>query len=185
VSALSIGSERHPMHAAEERPVSPRGRPGLSRRRFIAAACALLAPLGAAAVTATSPLPTRFDPARDPQQDLDTALRMARATHRRVLAEVGGEWCTWCHIMDRFFAANPDLRKLRDANFVMLKVNYSKENGNQAFLARWPKAAGYPHFYVLDAGGRLLQSQDTSALEAAKDYDPIAFRTFLLEWSPR
>jgi hypothetical protein len=31
----------------------------------------------------------------------------------------------------------------------------------------------------------LLHSQDTSALEATKSYDPAAFRAFLLEWSPR
>jgi hypothetical protein len=86
--------------------------------------------------------------------------------------------------MERFFAASPDLKKLRDSNFIWLKVNFSKENANQAFLARWPKVAGYPHLFVLDADGRVLKSQDTSVLEAGKDYDAIAFRAFLLEWAP-
>jgi len=157
----------------------------LSRRSVLAALCALIASPRAAALSESSPLPTRFDPARDPARDLDTALQMARVTRRRVLVDVGGEWCTWCHIMDHFFVANPDLAKIRDASFIMLKVNFSKENQNQAFLARWPKVAGYPHLFVLDADGRLLHSQNTSALEAAKDYDPAAFRAFLLEWSRR
>jgi len=157
----------------------------LSRRRVLAALCALVASPRAAAFTESSPLPTRFDPARDPARDLDTALQMARRTGRRVLVDVGGEWCTWCHIMDHFFAANPDLAKMRDANFIVLRINFSKENENKAFLARWPKVAGYPHLFVLDASGRLLHSQETSVLEAAKDYDPAAFRAFLLEWSPR
>ena len=160
------------------RPIRP------ARRRVVVALCALLASQRAPA-TESAPLPTRFDPARDPARDLDTALQMARATRRRVLAEVGGEWCTWCHIMDRFFAENPDLAKLRDANFIVLRINFSKENQTQAFLARWPKVDGYPHFYVLDANGRLLQSQDTSALEATKGYNPAAFRAFLLKWAPR
>jgi len=155
------------------------------RRRVLMALGALAISPRVAALTERSPLPTRFDPARDPARDLDTALQMARTTRRRVLAEVGGEWCTWCHIMDHFFAANPDLAKMRDANFIVLRINFSKENQNQAFLARWPKVAGYPHFFVLDANGRLLHSQDTSALEATKNYDPAAFRAFLLEWSPR
>jgi thiol:disulfide interchange protein len=157
----------------------------ISRRRFVAAFGALLAAQHAPAATESSPLPIRFDAARDPAHDLDTALKMARATRRRVLAEVGGEWCTWCHIMDRFFAANPELAKLRDANFIVLRINFSKENQNRAFLSRWPKVAGYPHFFVLDVNGRLLHSQDTSALEATKDYDPVAFRAFLLDWAPR
>jgi len=160
-------------------------RRGLSRRRFLAAACALLAPLATAAGTRSPQLPTRFDPARDAALDLETALQIARATRRRVLAEVGGEWCTWCHIMDRFFVAKPELRELRDANYVVLKVDYSKEHPNREFLARWPKVAGYPHFFVLDADGSLLRSQDTGALEDGQDYDPVAFRAFLVEWSPR
>jgi len=40
-------------------------------------------------------------------------------------------------------------------------------------------------YQVLDANGRLLHSQDTSALEATKDYDPAAFRKFLVDWAPR
>ena len=42
-----------------------------------------------------------------------------------------------------------------------------------------------PCGYGIQAPARRLQSQDTSVLEAAKDYDPIAFRAFLLEWSAR
>ena len=160
-------------------------RRGISRRRFVATALALSVPLRAAAVAKTHPLPVKFDPARDAARDLETALRMARATRRRVLVEVGGEWCSWCHIMDRFFAANSALKRMRDANFILLKVNFSQENPNQAFLARWPKVAGYPHLFVLDVDGRVLQSQDTSALEDGKGYDPIAFRRFLVEWSPK
>jgi hypothetical protein len=148
-------------------------------------ACGLLMPLRPAASAETRPLPLKFDPARDSGRDLMIALQAAGATRRRVLVEVGGEWCTWCHIMDRFFAANPDLTRLRDANFIWLKVNFSRENPNEALLARWPKVAGYPHLFVLDADGRLLQSQDTGVLEAGKDYDPIAFRAFLVNWSPK
>lgn len=127
----------------------------------------------------------KFDPARDGAHDLETALQLAREMKRRVLVEVGGEWCTWCHIMDRFFAANPDLKRTRDANFVWLKVNFSKENPNEALLARWPKVAGYPHLFVLDGDGRVLRSQDTSLLEAGKDYDFAGFRAFLMDWSPK
>jgi len=160
-------------------------RRGISRRRFVATVLALSVPLRAAAVVETHPLPVQFDPARDAARDVDTALKMARAARRRVLVEVGGEWCSWCHIMDRFFAANPDLKRIRDANFIWLKVNFSKENPNQALLARWPQVAGYPHLFVLDADGRVLQSQDTGTLEAGKDYDGIAFRKFLVDWSPK
>ena len=150
-----------------------------SRRQFVCAACALLAAPGAPAQL----LPQGFDPARNPEKDLAAALQVARATGRRVLVEVGGEWCSWCHILDRFFANEPELRRYRDAHYVWLNVNFSKENPNEGFLRRWPKVAGYPHFFVLDADGRLLVSQDTAPLETLKSYDPVAMRAFLARWA--
>ncbi len=156
----------------------------VARRRFLALATALCAPLPALAASETRPLPPDFDPARDPAQDLDTALRIARAARRSVLVEVGSDSCVPCRTLDRFFAANPELKQLRDRNYVWLKVNFSKENANEAFLRRFPPVAGYPHLFVLDANGRLLHSQNTEALEAATDYDPAAMRAFLVKWAP-
>jgi len=154
-----------------------------SRRHFIAVACALLAAPAAGAAPDPAPFPEKFDPSRDALRDVEAAAQMARASKRRVLVEVGGEWCSWCHIMDRFFAANPEVKALRDERFVWLKVNYSRQNENEALLSRWPKVAGYPHLFVLETDGRVLHSQDTSMLEAGKTYDVLAFRKFLTEWS--
>jgi thiol:disulfide interchange protein len=155
-----------------------------SRRAFVAA-LALLVALPSDVFAAPPLLPRDFDPARDAARDLETALRIARASHRNVIVDVGGEWCSWCHIMDRFFAADRELDKLRDRNFVWLKVNFSKENLNEALLRRWPKIEGYPHLFVLDGSGRLLHSQDTSVLERGKSYDPTAVYAFLVKWAPQ
>ncbi len=122
-----------------------------SRRRLLVLVAAGTLPVGVLAAESPLSLPADFDPARDPARDLDSALKIAHAAGRRVLIEVGGEWCSWCHILDRFFEANPDLRRYRDANYVWLKVNWSPENTNQAFLRRYPAIDGYPHMFVLDA----------------------------------
>ena len=129
-------------------------------------------------------LPTRFDPARDAAADVARAVSTASAQGKRVIVDVGGEWCTWCHIMDRFIEANADVRALIDAKYVWVKVNFSKENRNEALLSRWPKIAGYPHLFVLDANGKLLHSQDTSALESGKGYDHDRFIDLLKRWAP-
>ena len=155
-----------------------------SRRSFVAALM-LLAAWPGGVLADTRLLPRDFEPARDAAHDLDTALRIARASGRYVVVDVGGEWCAWCHIMDRFFAADPELDKLRDRNFVWLKVNFSKDNPNEAFLRRWPKIEAYPHLFVLDGSGRLLHSQNTSALESGKTYDSAAFYAFLRKWAPQ
>ena len=144
------------------------------RRAVVALACATLA----AGVLAAD-LPTTFDPARDASRDLANALALAKAQDKRVIVDVGGEWCTWCHILDRFIAANPEVRARIEAHYVWLKINFSPQNANEAVLSRWPRVAGYPHLFVLDASGALVHSQDTGALEDGRSYDKGRFLAFL------
>ena len=141
------------------------------------------APAAVTATVAATGLPTKFDPKRDAAQDVLTATALAKAQGKRVLVDVGGEWCPWCHILDRFSAANADVQQLRDAHYVWVKVNYSPDNKNEALLARWPKVKGYPHLFVLDADGKLLQSQDTGALEAGDSYDKPKMLAFLKQFA--
>ena len=124
-------------------------------------------------------LPAKFDPARDAAADVATATSIARTQRKRVLVDVGGEWCPWCHILDRFVAGNANVKKLVDDNYVWVKVNWSPQNKNEALLSRWPKVKGYPHLFVLDADGTLLHSQDTDALEAGDSYDRDKVLAFL------
>lgn len=132
-------------------------------------------------------LPTRFDPARDAAQDLVAAREIALRDGKHILLDVGGKWCVWCRYMDRFFEETADLKALRDKNYVLLKVNFSPENENQAFLGQYPKIHGYPHLFILDAQGKLLHSQETGVLELekARGYDLKKMRAFLTKWAPK
>jgi thiol:disulfide interchange protein len=152
-------------------------------RRWIMRWLALAPLLGAAAAGARATA-DKFDPARDAEADVAAAVATAASKGKRVLVDVGGEWCSWCHIMDDFFARDTEARALRDRAFVWVKVNWSKENRNERLLSRWPKIRGYPHLFVLGPGGALLHSQDTAMLEAGKGYDREKFLAFLRRWSP-
>ena len=136
-----------------------------------------------ACACAKQELPEKFDPTRDAASDVATAIGKAKAQGKRVIVDVGGEWCSWCHMLDGFIASNDDVKSLVGSGYVWVKVNYSKENKNEAFLSRWPKVAGYPHLFVLDADGKLLHSQDTGELEAGKSYDKAKFVAFVERWA--
>ena len=103
---------------------------------------------------------------------------------KRIVLDVGGEWCSWCHLMDAFMEGDSEIRRFRDAHYVWMKVNYSEDNENAAFLSRFPAITGYPHLFVLDAQGQLLHSQFTGELEKGKGYDRGKFFAFLKEWAP-
>jgi hypothetical protein len=87
--------------------------------------------------------------------------------------------------LDRFYAAQADLMALRERGFVWMKVNWSPENQNRAFLSRYPAIKGYPHLFVLDADGKLLHSQDTSLLEQGSSYNLDKMFEFLKTWAPQ
>jgi thiol:disulfide interchange protein len=137
------------------------------------------------AVAATAlDLPKKFDPARDPAKDVAAAAAAAKEQGKRVLVDVGGEWCAWCHIMDDFIAANADVRAAVDTNYIVVKVNWSPQNKNEAFLSAFPKINGYPHLFVLDGNGKLVHSQETDVLELGRSYDKPKFLAFLKKWAP-
>ena len=127
----------------------------------------------------------KYDPKRDPEKDIRDVIAEAGRTGKRILLEVGGEWCSWCHTMDRYFDEHPELLEFREKSFVMLKINFSPENQNKKLLSRYPAIPGYPHLYVLDTNGKLLHSQDTSKLESGNSYNLEKFTAFLKKWSPR
>ncbi len=126
-----------------------------------------------------------FDPQRDAAGDLTEAMSQAKAQNKRIMMDVGGEWCVWCLRMDKFMQGNAQIRDTVAADYVWVKVNYSDENKNADFLAQYPKIKGYPHLFVLDADGKLLQSENTGELEQEKSYNAERFLDFLQKWSGR
>ncbi|MGE6232780.1 MULTISPECIES: thioredoxin family protein [Aeromonas] len=120
-----------------------------------------------------------YDEQRDPAKDLAAATIRAQQEDKQVLLLVGGEWCSWCQEMNRFLDREPELAHQFNRTFVVVKVNVSKENKNAPFLKAYPEYLGVPHFYVLDARGKLLESFNTGLLEKGKSYDEVKFGKFI------
>ena len=127
---------------------------------------------------------TKFDPSRDAEQDIDAGVAEAKRSGRRVLLDVGGDWCVWCKKLDQFFEDNQDVAALLHESFVLVKVNFSPENKNQRVLSRYPEIPGFPHFFVLDDSGELLRSQGTAELEEGDHHDRAKVLAFLRRWAP-
>ena len=130
-------------------------------------------------------LDDRYDPQRDPEKDLAEASAEARKSNKNIFVVVGGEWCSWCHIMDSFFSEHPDLEALREKKYVSMKVSMSQENPNRAFLSRFPRIHGYPHIFILNPVGDLIRSQPTNELEDGRSYNAARFRKFLEQYAPK
>ncbi len=129
-----------------------------------------------------------FDPGRDPAKDLRAAEARAASEHKNILMDVGGNWCPWCLLLDRTLAEDPVLHAALEKNYVLLRVNWSRENQNAEFLVEYPETRGYPAWYVLSASGRLLKAEDTSELEQthllSTGYSKAAVGAFLEKYAP-
>jgi len=124
----------------------------------------------------------KYDPQRDPFKDGIAAIKLATETQRRILIEVGGEWCKWCNILDGFLDKNPDIKSRLHETFVMLKINVSDENDNSEFLKAFPKPLGYPHMYVTEKNGSVLWSKDTADFLVNGKYSRDRFNAFFDRW---
>jgi thiol:disulfide interchange protein len=124
-----------------------------------------------------------FDSSRNAAKDIAVAVKSAKAQHKHVLLDVGGNWCPWCKKLNGCMEGDPAIAKFLKAKYVVVKVNWSPENQNTSVLSKYPKIEGYPHLFVLDGAGKLLRSQETDALEAGDHHDPAKVLAFLKKWA--
>jgi thioredoxin-related protein len=125
-------------------------------------------------------LPEWYDDSRDAVVDLNRAANIADG--RKILVIAGGDWCSWCHRLDKFIHSNKEISQLLDKTFVVLKVNFSDENKNHEFFKHYPEIKGYPAFIILDVKKQFLASQNTGDLESGNSYSQEAMLAFINKW---
>lgn len=123
-----------------------------------------------------------YDPSSNPSVDGENALIYAKQTNRKVLIEVGGDWCQWCHILDEFIVDHPEVKTALYDHFVILKVNVSEENKNIGFMSSMPEVDGYPHVYITNEKGSISFSGDLSPLLKRGKFSEKLFLEFLNRW---
>lgn len=122
-----------------------------------------------------------YDEDRDPAADLAATIQRATTENKRILLQVGGEWCVWCHRISEYMETNAAVRQLVDNHFVVMKITYPSDK-SEGFLELYPKVSAYPHLFVLAPDGAFLHSQGTAELEAGKSYNEEVFCKFLNDW---
>ncbi len=128
---------------------------------------------------------TLYSVTADPYNQLEVALSKASKENKNILIQAGGNWCSWCRLFYKFSNENKTVDSILKADYVVLHINYSKENKNEKFFKEYknPGRFGYPSFLVLNSTGELLHIQDSGYLEEAKGYSEEKVSRFLLLWN--
>ena len=130
-------------------------------------------------------LPDIYPDPNQAQADIATALQAAKASHKRIILDFGGNWCTDCHVLDLYFHDQTNA-PLLDANYVLVHVNIGRKDQNLKIAKRYniPLDKGVPALAVLDVDGKLLFSQKAGEFEAMRGMQSPAVTAFLDEWKP-
>lgn len=127
-----------------------------------------------------------YNPEADAKAEIQQAVQKAKAEKKHVFLQIGGNWCPWCIKFHRFVEENAEIKSFVNENFVVQKVNYSKENKNLDVLKSldFPQRFGFPVFVVLDENGKRLHTQNSAYLEENGSYSSKEVLTFFKQWSP-
>jgi thioredoxin-related protein len=122
---------------------------------------------------------------RDANKQIDSAVSIAAKEKKHVLLQIGGNWCSWCMMLHKFYSAEPQIDSILKADYVVEYINYSKENKNLDVMKRldFPQRFGFPVLVILDSNGKRLHTQNSSYLEEGKGYSKDKVLEFLKSWS--
>jgi thioredoxin-related protein len=145
---------------------------------FLLALCSLSAPCFADG--------SRYNPAANPFADLQQAKTAAGKSGKHILLIAGGNWCNWCQALDQYLQDNADVSEELHTNFEVLKIYVGEENMNAKFFDTLPKFAGVPHFWILTAEGKVLESVASAIFEDKYErYNKPALLQFIRQYAKR
>lgn len=131
-----------------------------------------------------TPLPFPYDVDADAEAALKAALRHARASHRKVLVDFGGNWCADCRILASVIQL-PEVAAFVSAHYEVVAIDVGRYDRNMQIPARYglTKLQGVPSVLILDDHGKLLNAGHESALTDARSMTPQALADWLARWT--
>lgn len=126
-----------------------------------------------------------YNPEANAGEELIAAIKVAKAENKHVLLQIGGNWCPWCVKLNSFIKEDLQIDSLICADYVILKINYSKEQENEEIMKEldFPQRFGFPVLVVLDKDGNRLHTQNSWFLEDGKSYSRDKIIAFLKNWN--
>jgi thioredoxin-related protein len=126
-----------------------------------------------------------YNPTADAVADVNSAVSKANSENKHVFLMIGGNWCRWCKMFHNWSTSNKTIDSLFKADYVLVHVNFSKENKNPEVMKRldYPQRFGFPVFVILDGSGNRLHTQNTGYLEDGEGYSEKKVAEFLTQWN--
>jgi thiol:disulfide interchange protein len=156
----------------------------------------LLAALPALAATAPKPsiasleqLPVvtlqPYDEAANADAQVGAAFARARKSHKRVLIDLGANWCVDCLVLTNFVRL-PEMRRFMEAHYEIVLVDVGRFNRNLQIPARYgiaKKLDGVPALLIVTPEGKLVNADNVFATADAHEMTPQGLADYLAKYA--
>ncbi|HEY4078756.1 MAG TPA: thioredoxin family protein [Rhizomicrobium sp.] len=164
--------------------------------KSLAFAALLLTATPAMAVTAPSPsiatlaeLPVTvmqpYDEAANANAQVADAFGRAKKSHKRVLIDLGGNWCPDCIILANFMKL-PEMHRFVEAHYEIVAVDVGRFNKNLQIPARFgftARLTGVPTVLIATPDGKLVNRDNVFATSDARHMTPQALSEYLARYA--
>lgn len=113
------------------------------------------------------------------------ALAEAKAGHKRVLIDLGGNWCADCRILSGVMQV-PEMKRFLDAHYVVVLVDVGRFDKNLQIPVRFgitQRIEGVPAVLIAGPDGTLVNRDHIFALDDARSMAPQAIADWLAQWA--
>jgi thiol-disulfide isomerase/thioredoxin len=159
---------------------------GLALSTAVAGAAAVRAPRVSIASLdkLPQPLPLPYDANADADKQVAAARARAKAAGKRLIIDLGGNWCPDCRVLAGVMDL-PELRGFLRRHYEIVTVDVGRFDRNQQIVRHYgiDKLRGVPALLIIDPrSDRLLNRDRLFALADARHMTPQALADWLAQW---
>ena len=130
-------------------------------------------------------LPQPYDEGANADAAVAAAFARAQKSHKRVLIDLGGNWCVDCIVLANFLKL-PEMQRFMAAHYEVVTVDVGRFNRNLQIPARFgitERLEGVPAILIADPDGTLVDRGHVAALADARSMTPQALADWLAQWA--
>jgi len=134
-----------------------------------------------------TPLPYPYNEKADANAQLSQAIAKAKAGKKRVLVDLGGNWCGDCRILAATMEL-PEMKRFIDQHFVVVSIDVGRFDKNLQVPAKYgfhDRLAGVPALLVVDpvSGQQIVGKTQIAELADARHMEPQALANWIAQWT--
>src|SRR3954464_60687 len=113
------------------------------------------------------------------------AFARAQKSHKRLLIDLGANWCVDCIVLANFLKL-PEMQRFMAAHYEVVTVDVGRFNRNLQIPARFgvtKKLEGVPALLICTPDGKLINDKDVFATASASEMTPKSVADYLTKYA--